>query len=103
MNKVYLLCGQVASGKSTYARTLAEREGALILSGDELLLKLEDHCQGPAHQREMEERIQAYFLTHPPILPGSWMCPACSIMATGTPMPERRCCAFARIIIFPVK
>lgn len=63
MNKVYLLCGQVASGKSTYARTLAEREGALILSGDELLLKLEDRCQGPAHQREMEERIQAYFLT----------------------------------------
>lgn len=51
MSTVYLLCGQVASGKSTYARTLAEREGALILSGDELLLKLEDRCQGPAHQR----------------------------------------------------
>ncbi len=63
MSKVYLLCGQVAAGKSTYARTLAEREGALILSADELLLKLEDRCQGPAHQREMEERIQAYFLT----------------------------------------
>ena len=39
MSTVYLLCGQVASGKSTYARTLAEREGALILSGDELFSK----------------------------------------------------------------
>lgn len=62
MSKVYLLCGQVAAGKSTYARKLAERCAALVLTADELLLKLEDHCHGPTHQRDMEARIQEYFL-----------------------------------------
>lgn len=54
MATVYMLCGQVASGKTTLAARLAEK-GAMVLSCDELMLTLFDHCLGPRH-RETESR-----------------------------------------------
>lgn len=55
MAKVYILCGKVASGKTTLATRLAEK-GAMVLSCDELMLTLFDHCLGPQLQRETESR-----------------------------------------------
>ena len=40
--KLHFLCGKMAAGKSTLARLLAEREGAVLLSQDELLQQLFD-------------------------------------------------------------
>lgn len=40
--KVHLICGKIASGKSYYARSLSAREGAVILSCDEITLLLPD-------------------------------------------------------------
>ena len=54
MATVYMVCGQVASGKSTLAARLA-RQGAMVLSCDELMLTMFDHCLGE-RQREMESR-----------------------------------------------
>lgn len=38
--KLYFLCGKMAAGKSTLARELAQREDAILLVQDELLIKL---------------------------------------------------------------
>ena len=54
MATVYMLCGMVASGKSTLATRL-HRQGAMVLSCDELMLHMFDHCLG-AEQRAMESR-----------------------------------------------
>lgn len=54
MATVYMLCGMVASGKSTLATRL-HQQGAMILSCDELMLHMFDHCLG-AQQRTMESR-----------------------------------------------
>jgi len=42
MAAVYLICGKICSGKSHYARALADRENAVILSCDEITLLLPD-------------------------------------------------------------
>jgi predicted kinase len=39
-SKLYFLCGKMASGKSTLAKELAQREQAILLVEDELLRKL---------------------------------------------------------------
>ncbi len=38
MSKVYIMCGKVGSGKSTYAAKLSEEIGAIILSVDQMML-----------------------------------------------------------------
>lgn len=48
---ITLLCGRVAAGKSHLARRM-EAEGALILSCDEMMLTLYDHCLGPERHDE---------------------------------------------------
>ncbi len=55
MGKVILLCGMVCSGKSTYAESIREREQAVVLSCDELMLRLFEEYMGdafaPAHEK----------------------------------------------------
>lgn len=40
MAKVILICGKIASGKTYYANTLCKQENTVLLSCDELMLKL---------------------------------------------------------------
>lgn len=42
MARVELICGRVCAGKTTYARALAARENAVLLSCDEAVRALED-------------------------------------------------------------
>ncbi|ABV67399.1 conserved hypothetical protein [Aliarcobacter butzleri RM4018] len=39
-NKLYLMCGKMASGKSTLSKKLAKENNAILLSEDEILKKL---------------------------------------------------------------
>jgi hypothetical protein len=38
--KLFFFCGKMAAGKSTLAREIAQREGAILIEQDELLSKL---------------------------------------------------------------
>lgn len=58
--RVIVLCGRVASGKTTLARTLA-RQGGVILSIDDVMLRLYDGCLGREMHEEAARRISAYF------------------------------------------
>ena len=55
MAKVFLICGKICSGKTRYARSLAERERAVILSCDELDEALFHHALGDKHDRVMAD------------------------------------------------
>ena len=59
MAKVFLICGKIASGKSTYARELMNREKAVLLSCDEITLALFDGYIGDRHD-DIVERTQRY-------------------------------------------
>jgi predicted kinase len=56
---IILLCGKVCSGKSTYAHKIKEQHNAVILSCDELMLRLFPEQLGDAH-RQITEKTQAY-------------------------------------------
>ena len=59
MPKVYLICGKICSGKSTYAEQLRVKNNAVLLSTDEITLALfGQHC-GDKHD-EYVERTQNY-------------------------------------------
>ena len=59
MAKVYLICGKICSGKSTYAEQLRIQNNAVLLSTDEITLALfGQHC-GDNHD-EYVERTQNY-------------------------------------------
>ena len=60
MAKVIAICGKICCGKSYYAKSLAEKEQAVILSCDELTKDLFDNDLGDKHD-EMALRIWAYF------------------------------------------
>ena len=49
MAKVYLICGKLCSGKSTYAAELRRRNKAVLLSCDEIMLSLFDPYLGDQH------------------------------------------------------
>lgn len=49
MAKVIILCGKIASGKTYYANKIRKETNAVILSVDELMLKLSDSCLGDRH------------------------------------------------------
>ena len=49
MPKVILLCGKIASGKTTYANRLKKAGGTMLLSCDDLLLTLFEGCLGDRH------------------------------------------------------
>ena len=46
---VYILCGKVASGKTTYAEELEKSKNAVVLSCDRLMLTIFDECLNDAH------------------------------------------------------
>ncbi len=46
MSKIFLMCGKICSGKSTYARKLREQHKAAVLSVDEITLALFDGNAG---------------------------------------------------------
>ena len=59
MAKVILICGKICCGKSYYAKSLVEKEKAVILSCDELTSILFDNNLGEKHD-EMSKRIWQY-------------------------------------------
>lgn len=46
---VYVLCGKIASGKTSQARRISRRTGAVVLSCDELMLTVFTGCLGEGH------------------------------------------------------
>lgn len=60
MAKVIILCGKIASGKSYYANELRSQTNAIVLSVDELMLKLSDTCLGLRHD-DIAIRCENYF------------------------------------------
>jgi len=59
MAKVIMTCGKLCSGKSTYARSLADETGAVILSVDEITLAVFRNEAGDMLD-EYVRRIQDY-------------------------------------------
>ena len=59
MAKVYMMCGKICSGKSTYARQLREQYHAVILSVDEITLALFGQDAGDQHDTYVE-RAETY-------------------------------------------
>ena len=59
MAKVFLICGKICSGKSTYARKLAEGRQAVLLSADEIMLAIFGQDAGKNHDRYMK-KLQKY-------------------------------------------
>ena len=61
MAKVFLICGKICSGKTTYAEKIRVKEQAVLLSTDEITLALfGQHC-GDKHD-DYVERTQNYLL-----------------------------------------
>ena len=61
MPKVYLICGKICCGKTTYAQKLRNKNNAVLLSVDEITLALfGQHC-GDKHD-EYVERTEKYLL-----------------------------------------
>ncbi|MBQ2759857.1 MAG: ATP-binding protein [Clostridia bacterium] len=61
MIKVYLICGKICCGKTTYAQKLCADNNAILLSVDEITLALfGQHC-GDKHD-EYVERAEKYLL-----------------------------------------
>lgn len=61
MAKVYLICGKICCGKTTYAKKLCTQNNAVLLSVDEITLALfGQHC-GDKHD-EYVERAEKYLL-----------------------------------------
>jgi predicted kinase len=61
MNKIILICGKICSGKTTYARKIANDNNAIILSVDEITLALFGQHIGDKHD-EMVEKTEKYLL-----------------------------------------
>lgn len=59
MNKAYLLCGRLSSGKTTYAKQLIRSEHAVLLSVDEIMLTLFGTDAGETHDA-LTAKLQAY-------------------------------------------
>ena len=61
MAKVYLICGKICCGKTSYAQKLCNDNNAVLLSVDEIMLALfGQHC-GDKHD-EYVERTEKYLL-----------------------------------------
>ncbi|MBR1392763.1 MAG: ATP-binding protein [Ruminococcus sp.] len=59
MAKIYMMCGRICSGKSTYAERLRREHRAVTLSVDEITLALFDGDAGDKHD-EYVERAESY-------------------------------------------
>ncbi len=60
MSKVYLICGRICCGKTTYAQKICSENNAILLSVDEIMLSLFDQCCGRELHMEYERRIKNY-------------------------------------------
>ena len=60
MAKVYLICGKICCGKTTYAQKICAHNNAILLSVDEIMLSLFDQCCGEKLHTEYERRIKNY-------------------------------------------
>ncbi len=49
MGEVFLICGKLCSGKTTYAHKLAAEQGAVLLSVDEVMLSIFGQFAGDKH------------------------------------------------------
>ena len=56
----YLLCGEVGSGKTTYAKAWEAQTGGFVLSCDDLMLTLFDACIGPVRHQDMSTRCKSF-------------------------------------------
>ena len=61
MAKVYLICGKICCGKTTYAQELCNDNNAVLLSVDEITLALFGQHPGDKHD-EYVERTEKYLL-----------------------------------------
>lgn len=61
MAKVYLICGKICCGKTTYAQKLCNENNAVLLSVDEITLALFGQNCGDKHD-EYVERTEKYLL-----------------------------------------
>ena len=59
MPKVTLICGRICCGKSTYAEKLRIRDGAVVLSIDEIMLAMFGQYVGDMHD-EYVARTEKY-------------------------------------------
>ena len=59
MTKIILLCGEICSGKSTYANKIKLKYNAVILSCDELMLELFEEQLGNNH-RIILQKVKNY-------------------------------------------
>ncbi len=57
--KVFLICGKICSGKSTYAEKLAKNHHAVLLSADEIMLAIFGQDAGENHDLYMK-KLQKY-------------------------------------------
>lgn len=60
MAKIYLLCGKVGCGKSTYANWLKAEKNTVILASDDLMLCLFDSCIGQVKHQEFLSRCKRF-------------------------------------------
>ncbi len=61
MARVYLICGKIGCGKSTYAKRLREERGGVILSVDEIMLAVFGLYAGERHD-EYAANLRGYLL-----------------------------------------
>lgn len=61
MAKVYLICGKICCGKTTYANKICVENNAVLLSVDEITLALFGQHPGDKHD-EYVERTEKYLL-----------------------------------------
>lgn len=59
MAKVFLICGRICSGKSTYAQQIRKKYNAVLLSVDEIMLSIFGQHVGEKHD-EYCENLQQY-------------------------------------------
>lgn len=65
MNKLYMMIGLPASGKSTIAKEISESEGAVIVSSDEIRKEfgdVNDQSQNVKVFKEAERRLKQNIL-----------------------------------------
>ena len=62
MSKVIMICGKICCGKSTYAKKLTQKNRAVVLSVDEIMLNMFGQNCGDMHD-EYAERTKKYLFS----------------------------------------
>lgn len=60
---IYLICGKVGAGKTTYANELKNQIKGFVLSCDDLMLTLFDDCIGPVKHQDFLARCKNFLYT----------------------------------------